>query len=428
MKKRFLAAVALTATAVVALAGCASGTSAGSGGSAKTLTLAQAQQAASVKDFGGMDGLVTAAEKEGHLNVITLPPSWANYGKIIAGFEKKYPQIKINSENPDGSSADEVAAAKSQKGQSTAPDVFDLGTAVMNQNLDLLAPYQVQNWKDSTDSKWIYDYTGLMSIGYDTKKFPKGIKKLDDLLAPYKVQSWDDIQSDWKDPKGAWYYDYTGLMSIGYDTKKFPDGIKKLSDLLKPDFKNAVAIKGDPTQANEALSAVAMAALQSGGSATNIQPGIDFFQKLKQDGNFLGTLPTQATVASGETPVVIQWSFNNVGWGPAAGSAGNPNWKTVVLPGTGFGSYYNQAINVDAPNPAAARLWEEYLYTPEVQNLYLAAGAYPAQLPAMKKAGTVDKSVLAKVGDAPSDFVQLGSDQAAAASTLLAAKWAAAIG
>jgi putative spermidine/putrescine transport system substrate-binding protein len=384
MKKRYLTAVALAATAAIALAGCASGTSAGSGGSAKTLTLAQAQQATSVKDFGGMDGLVAAAEKEGHLNVITLPPSWANYGKIIAGFEKKYPQIKINSENPDGSSADEVAAAKSQKGQSTAPDVFDIGTAVLDQNLDL--------------------------------------------MAPYKVQTWDDIQSDWKDPKGQWYYDYTGLMSIGYDTKKFPDGIKKLSDLLKPEFKNSVAIKGDPTQANEALSAVAMAALQSGGSATNIQPGIDFFHKLKQAGNFLGTLPTQATVASGETPVVIQWSFNNVGWGPAAGSAGNPNWKTVVLPGTGFGSYYNQAVNVDAPNPAAARLWEEYIYTPEVQNLYLAAGAYPAQLPAMKKAGTVDKSVLAKVGDAPSDFVQLDSDQAAAASTLLAAKWAAAIG
>ena len=355
MKKRFLTAVALAATAAVALAGCASGTSAGSGGSATTLTLAQAQAATSAKDFGGEAGLVAAANKEGHLNVITLPPSWANYGKIIAGFEKKYPQIKINSENPDGSSADEVAAAKSQKGQSTAPDVFDLGTAVMDQNLDLLASYKVQNW--------------------------------------------NDVQSDWKDDKNAqWIYDYTGLMSIGYDGKKFPKGIKSLDDLLDSQFKNAVAIKGDPTQANEALSAVTMAALQSGGSVGDIQSGIDFFQKLKQAGNFLGTLPTQATVASGETPVVIQWSFNNVGWGPSAGSAGNPNWKTVVLPGTGFGSYYNQAINKDAPNPAAARLWEEYIYSPEVQNLYLAAGAYPAMLPAMKKAGTVDKTVLAKVG------------------------------
>jgi putative spermidine/putrescine transport system substrate-binding protein len=384
MKKQHIAAIALAVSAVVALAGCASG-SGSSGGSAKTLTLAQAQAATSAKDFGGMDGLVAAANKEGHLNVITLPPSWANYGKIIAGFQKKYPQIKIDSQNPDGSSADEVAAAKSQKGQSTAPDVFDIGTAVMNQNLDLLASYQVANW--------------------------------------------DKVQSDWKDGTNSqWIYDYTGLMSIGYDTKKFPNGIKSLNDLLGSSFKNSVAIKGDPTQANEALSAVAMASIQSGGSADNLQPGIDFFQKLKQAGNFLGTLPTQATVASGETPVVIQWSFNNVGWGPAAGSAGNPNWKTVVLPGTGFGSYYNQAINKDAPNPAAARLWEEYIYSADVQNLYLAAGAYPAMLPAMKKDGTVDKTVLAKVGDAPSNFVQLSAAQASTASALLTAKWAAAIG
>jgi putative spermidine/putrescine transport system substrate-binding protein len=384
MNKRYLAGAALVVATAFALTACAGTAGSGSTGGTKTLTLAEAQAATSVSDFGGIDGLVAAANKEGHLNVITLPPSWANYGQIIQGFQKKYPGIKINSENPDGSSADEVAAAKSQKGQSTAPDVFDLGTAVMDQNLDL--------------------------------------------LAPYKVQSWNDIPADFKDADGTWWYDYTGLMSVGYDSKKFPNGIKKLDDLLGSDFKNSVAIKGDPTQANEALSAVAMAALQSGGSADNLQPGIDFFQKLKQAGNFLSTLPKQATVASGETPVVIQWSFNNVGWGPAAGSAGNPNWKTVVLPGTGFGSYYNQAINKDAPNPAAARLWEEYLYTPAVQNLFLAAGAYPAQLAAMKKAGTVDKSVLAKVGDAPSDFVQLTSDQAAAASTLLTAKWAAAIG
>jgi putative spermidine/putrescine transport system substrate-binding protein len=383
MKKRYLAGAAVLVTAALALTGCAGGTASG-GSTTKTLTLAEAQKATSIADFGGMDGLVAAANAEGHLNVITLPPSWANYGQIIQGFEKKYPKIKINSENPDGSSADEVAAAKAQKGQSTAPDVFDIGTAVMNANLSL--------------------------------------------FAPYKVQSWGDIPADYKDASGLWYYDYTGLMSVGYDTKKFPNGVKKIDDLLGSSFKNSVAIKGDPTQANEAASAVYMAALQSGGSADNVQPGIDFFQKLKTSGNFLSTLPTQATVASGETPVVIQWSFNNVAWGPAAGSAGNPNWKTVVLPGAGLGSYYNQTINADSPNPAAARLWEEYIYTPAVQNLYLAAGAYPAQLAAMEKAKTVDAATLAKVGAAPKDFVQLTAAQATQAAALLSSKWAAAVG
>ena len=48
-----------------------------------------------------------------------------------------------------------------------------------------------------------------------------------------------------------------------------------------------------------------------------------------------------------------------------------------MLPGTGYAGYYNQAINKDAPHPAAARLWEEFLYTDEVQNLWLRAALAP---------------------------------------------------
>ena len=242
------------------------------------------------------------------------------------------------------------------------------------------------------------------------------------------MANWADIPADYKDADGKWYYDYTGLMSIGYDSKVITTPPASMADLLGSAYNGKVAIKGDPTQANEAASAVYLAALQSGGSADNIQPGIDFFHSLKQAGNFLAVTPTQATVASGETPVVIQWSYNNLAWGAAGGASGNPDYKTVVLPGTALGSYYNQAISVDAPHPAAARLWEEYIYSPDVQNLYLASGAYPATLTAMQTAGTVDKTVLATVGQPPASFVQLTADQATAAAALLKSNWATAIG
>lgn len=383
MKKRLLVGTAVLAAAAFALTACAG--TAGSGSSSPgSLSLADAQKATSADAFGGQAGLVAAANAEGALNVITLPPSWANYGAIIAGFEKKYPKITVNSANPDGSSADEVSAAKAQKGQDTAPDVFDLGTAVLQANLDLVAPYKVANWADIPDG--------------------------------------------FKDATGAWYYDYTGLMSIGYDSKVIKTAPKSIDDLLGSAYQGKVAIKGDPTQANEAASAVYLAALQSGGSASDIQPGIDFFSKLKKAGNFLAVTPTQATVASGETPVVIQWSFNNVAWGAAGGASGNPDFKTVILKGSALGSYYNQAINVDAPHPAAARLWEEYVYSPQVQNLYLASASYPATLQAMIKAKSVDEDTLKTVGEPPTDFVQLTADQATQAGTLLSAKWAAAIG
>ncbi len=379
--KRHIAGLAIVATVAIALTGCAGTSSA----STSVISKAKASTATSAAAFGGMKGLIAAANAEGQLNVITLPPSWANYGKIIALFEKTYPKIKINSANPNGSSANEVSAAEAEKGESTAPDVFDIGTAVLDANLDLVAPYKVSNWSD--------------------------------------------IPTDFKDPAGKWYYDYTGLMSIGYDSSKIKTAPKTYKDLLGSAYQGKVSIKGDPTQANEAASAVYLAALQNGGTADNIQPGIDFFAKLKAAGNFNNVLPTQATVNSGETPVVLQWSFDNIAWGPAAGSAGNSNWKTVIPSGSAaLGSYYNQAINADAPDPAAARLWEEFIYTPAVQNLYLASGAYPATLAAMEKNKTVDESVLKSVGAPPSNFVQLTADQATAAATLLGAKWKSAIG
>ncbi|MDM7889410.1 ABC transporter substrate-binding protein [Curtobacterium sp. RHCJP20] len=377
---RTLAGIALAAAAVVTLAGCSATSSAStSSGSGDT----DWKTATSAESAGGMDALVKAAKAEGQLNVIALPPTWANYGKIIDGFEKKY-DIKINSANPNGSSADEVAAVKSQKGQSTAPDVLDLGNAVLQQNLDLLTDYKVANWSDIPDTL--------------------------------------------KDADGKWTRDYTGLMSIGYDSSKITDAPKDLNDLLGSEYEGKVSIAGDPTQANQAASAVYLAALENGGSADDITKGVDYFGKLKQAGNFQNVLPTQATVASGETPVVVQWSYNNLAWGPAAGSSGNKNWKTVVPEGQALGSYYSQAINKDAPHPAAARLWQEYIASPDAQNLYLQAGAFPSTLAAMEQSGTVDKDALEAAGGMPKDYVELTDAQVTDAAKVLAAKWSATMG
>ncbi|PZO59432.1 MAG: ABC transporter substrate-binding protein [Leifsonia xyli] len=377
--KRTIAGIALAAAAIVTLAGCSATSSATAGSDGDT----DWKTATSAEASGGMDALVKAAKAEGQLNVIALPPSWANYGKIIDGFTKKY-DITVNSANPNGSSADEVAAVKSQKGQSTAPDVLDLGNAVLQENLDLLTDYKVANWTDIPDTL--------------------------------------------KEQDGAWTRDYTGLMSIGYDSSKITDAPKDLNDLLGSEYKGKVSIAGDPTQANQAASAVYLAALENGGSADDITKGVDYFGDLKKAGNFQNVLPTQATVASGETPVVIQWSYNNLAWGPAAGASGNKNWKTVVPEGQALGSYYSQAINKDAPHPAAARLWQEYIASPEAQNLYLQAGAFPATLAAMEQSGKVDQDALDAAGGAPKDYVELTDAQVADAAKVLSAKWSSTMG
>ena len=42
----------------------------------------------SVKDAGGIKALAAACKKEGQLNLIATPRSWANYGEIIDNFAK----------------------------------------------------------------------------------------------------------------------------------------------------------------------------------------------------------------------------------------------------------------------------------------------------------------------------------------------------
>src|SRR5436309_10343566 len=124
-----------TVAALIVLAACG-GTSGGGTASCNAKT------ATSASDCGGIDSLVAAAKKEGTLNVIALPPDWANYGAIISGFTAKY-GIANNSANPNGSSQDEVNAVQQLKGTDRAPDVLDVGMAVALANTGLFTPYKV---------------------------------------------------------------------------------------------------------------------------------------------------------------------------------------------------------------------------------------------------------------------------------------------
>jgi putative spermidine/putrescine transport system substrate-binding protein len=357
---------------VMALGACAPPSdSGGSSGGAKAAT------ATSAKDLGGMDALVKAAKKEGQLNVIALPPDWANYANVIKAFGDKY-GIKVNSAQPDAASQDEINAAKSLKGTKRAPDVFDLGQSVALANTSM--------------------------------------------FAKYKNAEWGDIASDFKDPSGSWVNDYGGYMSIGYDSAKVP-AVTGLDDLLGSGFKGKVALNGDPTQAGAAFSGVMMASLANGGSAKDIKPGVDYFAKLKKAGNLVPTDPTPTSIESGQTPVVIDWDYLN-----AAESKKLKTWKVVVPDNAVIAGYYYQAINADAPHPAAARLWQEFLYSDQGQNLWLAGGARPVRADAMVKAGTIDKAAYKSLPPVNGTAVTPTVPETEKATAYLADNWAKAVG
>ena len=362
----------LAVVAFILLAACGS-----SGGGGGTASCTSAKTATSAGDCGGMSGLVASANAEGKLNVIALPPDWANYGAVITGFKAKYPGIAVTSDNPNGSSQDEVNAVTQLGTSSRAPDVLDIGMAV-----------------------------ALANVG---------------LFAPYKVATWGDILDSQKEPTGLWFQDYGGYMSIGYDSSKVP-AITTLQDLLGSGFHGKVALNGDPTKANAALNGVMMASLANGGSLDDISKGVDFFHQLKKAGNFVPVQATTATVKNGTTPVVFDWDYLS-----AAHGTDVPSWKVFVPNSAILGGYYAQAISKTAPHPAAARLWEEYLYSNEGQNLWLKGLARPVRMAAMQKSGTVDSAAAAALPPVNGTPVFMSAAQATAAKNYLASHWAAAI-
>lgn len=355
MRAKRYGAAGLVLAAALTMSAC--GSSGGGSDNSSASTTNDWSKAQSVSQAGGMSALVAAAKKEGTLNLIAVPRDWAGYGPIIDAFKKKY-GLKIVSENPGGASADEITALKSTKGQSSAPDVVDVGNS-----------YALSGAQES-------------------------------LFAPYKVQTWSDIPASLKDEGGLWYSDYGGYISIGCNVKKVggtcPTTMKGLDN---PKYKGDVALNGDPTTAAAAFSGVWAAALANGGSAKNIQPGIDFFKNLNSEGIFNKTQAAPNTIQSGETPIVLDWDYNNVAEGITLKKS-NIEYQTNVPSDGLVSTYYTQAININAPHPAAARLWEEFLYSQAQdggQNGWLRGFARPVELAAMQKNGSVDKTALGKL-------------------------------
>lgn len=333
-----------------------------------------------LKTAGGMDALVAAAQKEGALTVITLPPDWADYGEIMKNFQAKY-NITITDLNPDGGSGDEIAAIKATAGSSgpQAPDVIDVGF------------------------KW------------------GEVAKSGGLVQPYKVATWDTIPDAVKDKDGYYFGDYTGTMSFAVNTDVVKNVPKDWSDLLKPEYKGLIAIGGDPLKASEADHAIWASALANGGSLDNPQPGLDFFAQLAKAGNLAGAVASSATLGKGDTPICVVWDFNALSWRDANKSNANVQ---VLYPASGtIATVYLQGISAYSPRPNAARLWQEYLYSDEGQLLFLKGYAKPVRFDDLMKNNKVSADLLAALPKSNATVSVPSLAQINAALTTIANGW-----
>src|SRR5919112_1364600 len=279
-----------------------------------------------------MESLIAAAKAEGQLTTIALPHDWCGYGELIQSFKTKY-GINVNELNPDAGSGDEIEAIKANKGNKgpQAPDVIDVG----------------------------------LSFGPSAKK--------DGLTQPYKVATWASIPDAQKDPEGHWYGDYYGVLAFEVNKDIVKNVPQDWADLLKPEYKNAVALAGDPRTSSQAIQGVYAAGLAMAN----------------------GDASKAASLAQGATPIIIRWDYNALADRDTL--KGNPQVE-VVVPKTGVvAGVYVQAISAFAPHPNAAKLWMEHLYSDEGQIAWLKGYCHPIRFQDLAKNNKIPADLLAKL-------------------------------
>jgi putative spermidine/putrescine transport system substrate-binding protein len=375
-RSRTAAALGAVALIVAACSATASPTPTGGGGAS--------QPPAASGGGGGMEDLIAAAKEEGTLTTIALPHDWCNYGEMIETFKTKY-GLEVNELDPNAGSGDEIEAIKANKDNPgpAAPDVIDVG----------------------------------LSFGPSAKE--------EDLIQPYKVATWDTIPDSAKDADGYWYGDYYGVLSFEVNKDVVENTPADWADLLKPEYENQVALAGDPRVSNQAIQTVYAAALANGGSLDDAQPGLEFFKDLNEAGNFVPTIAVAGTIAQGETPLTIRWTYNALANRDALN--GNPEIEVVVPTSGRFAGVYVQAISKYAPHPNAAKLWMEFLYSDEGQNIWLKGYCHPIRYENLVETNAVPQEQLDKLPDVEGAvFPTL--DQLNAASKLITENWDSVVG
>jgi putative spermidine/putrescine transport system substrate-binding protein len=322
----------------------------------------------------------------GALTTIALPHDWCNYEGVFTGFKALHPNIEVTELDPGAGSGEELEAIRANMNNPgpQAPDVVDVGLA----------------------------------FGPTAKD--------EGLIQAYKVPTWDDIPDGAKDADGFWYGDYYGVLSLEVNTASVANPPTEYADLLNPEYNGQIALSGDPLTSNAAILSVWAAGLATGATGEEAaNAGLDFFRQLNEAGNFVPIDGDSRTVGIGETPILIDWSYNSIANDVAL--AGNPDLVTNVPSAGRLAGVYVQAISAYAPHPDSAKLWMDYLYSDEGQLAWAAGFCHPIRFNAMSAAGTIPAEVLAQLPSTEGAFFPT-IDEINAAKAVITAGWPTVVG
>ena len=262
-----------------------------------------------------LEEITTAAKAEGEVNSVGMPDAWANWVGTWKDINTKYGLKHVDT---DMSSAEEIAKFKAEKENATA-DIGDIG----------------------------YEF-GTVAVA-------QGVTQ------PYKPTTWEEIPEWAKDKDGHWVIGYTGTIAFIVNkelVKDIPTSWKELGE------SNAKVTVGAVGIASQATNSVLAAAFALGGDEGNIQPAIDYFGKMAEQGRLLLNDPMIANLEKGEVEVGLVWDFNGLNYRDQI----DREKFEVLIPSDGsLTSGYATIINKYAKHPNAAKLTREFILSDEGQ-------------------------------------------------------------
>lgn len=265
------------------------------------------------------DEIAEKAKEDGEVNSVGMPDTWANWGETWTEIEEKY---GIKHTDTDMSSAEEIALFANEANDATK-EIGDVG-----QSFGPVAEEQ-------------------------------------GVTLPYKTSYWDSVP-DWaKDDDGDWIIGYYGTITFITNKNLVEDAPTSWQDVLEGDYTLTI---GDVSVATQAQSGLLSAAIAFGGDESNIQPGLDFFKTLAEEGRLDMGDTSVARLEKGEIEVAVLWDYNSLGYRSQI-MENNPdaNFEVSVPSDGAIQSGYCTIINKYTKRPYAAAVAREYILSDEGQ-------------------------------------------------------------
>jgi len=305
--------------------------------------------------IGGMNELIAKAKAEGSLNIVGMPRELFGYNEIIDLFVAKY-DLEIREILPNASSSEvvELMQATALQPSEQLPDVVDL-----------------------THFHALYARD-------------RG------LFQPYQVQKWFEIPDRMKDANGLWYCGYYGVIVILVNRDFVRVAPTSWAMLNNADFMGLLAMPGDPRTSHQALHVVYAATLERTGNLSNINDGVQYFAQLRNGGVLVDRIGTKSLFLLGEAAIVPMWS--HLAMQIIGETAGAPVVE-MILPDASVVGLNALAINAYARHPFAARLWQEHMFSDEVQLILSRVHAIPARFEEMQRTNILDEEQVSRYPD-----------------------------